>query len=154
MNYKTLLKQYESLLIGKLLPDMANTSAFLFENIPNLNWVGFYLQEDDKLFLGPFQGKVACTTIPLGKGVCGTVALSKKTMYVPNVHEIENHITCDTNSNSEVVVPIMLNNAFLGVLDIDSPVIARFENSEDIQFFEEIIHIFRRTQQQHSSKQS
>jgi L-methionine (R)-S-oxide reductase len=116
MNFELLLKQLEALLINRPLSDMANTSAFLYENIPDLNWVGFYLLEGNSLFLGPFQGRVACTEIPLLKGVCGKAAREKKTIVVADVHQFDGHIACDSRSNSEVVIPLIKNNELIGVL--------------------------------------
>jgi GAF domain-containing protein len=123
---------------------MANTSAFLFENIPDLNWVGFYLIDenlkDNCLYLGPFQGKVACTTIPLSKGVCGKSASLKKTIVVADVHQFEGHIACDSRSNSEVVIPLLRDNKLIGVIDLDSPTFNRFNNQSEINFLEAIAY--------------
>lgn len=119
----------------------ANISAFLYESITNVNWVGFYFKKDDYLYLGPFQGKVACTRIPIGKGVCGTALLQNNTLVVDNVHEFEGHIACDSTSNSEIVTPIIHNDKAIGVLDIDSPLFSRFKNS-DAELFEEITSIY------------
>jgi len=88
---------------------LSNAAALLYDGLPNLNWCGFYLLREDELQLGPFQGKVACTRIPLGKGVCGTAAIRRETVLVPNVHEFPGHIACDSASNSEIVIPIFLN---------------------------------------------
>ncbi len=146
MNYPLLLKQFESLLIGRSLSDMANTSAFLNENIPDLNWVGFYLLDenlkDNCLYLGPFQGKIACTTIPLSKGVCGKSATLKQTIVVPNVHEFGGHIACDSRSNSEVVIPLIRDGVLFGVLDLDSPSYDRFKNVEEIEFLDSLVKTF------------
>lgn len=105
---------------------LANTSALLYEKIENINWVGFYLNKNETLLLGPFQGKVACTKIPFNKGVCGKCATTLETILVPNVHEFPGHIACDSASNSEICIPIIINNKFYGLLDIDSPIINRF----------------------------
>jgi GAF domain-containing protein len=99
------------------------------EEIKDLNWVGFYLYDGEKLYLGPFQGKSAVTLIDMGKGVCGTSAIKRETIVVKNVHEFEGHIACDCNSNSEIVIPIIKNDELFGVLDIDSPVINRFDEN-------------------------
>ena len=139
MNYSSLLKQYNSLLIGRDLTDLANTTAFLYENLADINWVGFYLFEDNCLYLGPFQGLVACTTIPLSKGVCGKAAREQKTIVVANVHEFEGHIACDSRSQSEVVIPLVKNNILVGVLDIDSPSLNRFNNADEILFLEQVV---------------
>ena len=119
---------------------LANTSALLYEKIENINWVGFYLNKNETLLLGPFQGKVACTKIPFNKGVCGKCATTKETILVPNVHEFKGHIACDSASNSEICVPIIINNKFYGLLDIDSPLINRFNNTDKTNL-EEIVKI-------------
>ena len=105
---------------------LSNASALIWEYMDRLNWCGFYLIEDDKLILGPFQGKVACTEIQMGKGVCGTAAIKDETILVEDVHSFDGHIACDSASNSEIVVPIHKDGVLFGVLDIDSPVPARF----------------------------
>ncbi len=112
------------------LPVLSNASALLYENMEDLNWAGFYLMDKGSLLLGPFQGKVACIRIELGKGVCGTAAGNDETQLVKNVHEFAGHIACDSASNSEIVVPIHKDGKVWGVLDIDSPSLARF-NEED-----------------------
>ena len=119
---------------------LANTSALLYEKLDNLNWVGFYLNKNETLLLGPFQGKIACTKIPFNKGVCGKCATTKETILVPNVHEFKGHIACDSASNSEICIPIIIKNKFYGLLDIDSPIINRF-NSTDKTYLEEIVRI-------------
>lgn len=119
---------------------LANTSAFLNEILENINWVGFYLLKGNTLLLGPFQGKVACTTIEVGKGVCGSAVLNKTTIVVDNVDKFPGHIACDPNSKSEIVIPIYVNNKIYGVLDIDSPILNRFSNS-DQKFLEDITNI-------------
>lgn len=105
---------------------LANTSALLYEKMDNVNWVGFYLNKNETLLLGPFQGKIACTKIPFNKGVCGKCATTLETILVPNVHEFPGHIACDSASNSEICIPLIINNKFYGLLDIDSPIINRF----------------------------
>jgi L-methionine (R)-S-oxide reductase len=127
MNFKSLLNQHKALMTGRWLTDQANTSAFLMSEYPGLNWVGFYYLEGDKLYLGPFQGKPACTEIALGRGVCGRAALLKKVLVVDNVHDFEDHIACDAASESEMVIPLLHINKLIGVLDIDSPQQARFD---------------------------
>lgn len=109
---------------------LANTSALLYEKIDDVNWVGFYLNKNNTLLLGPFQGKVACTTIPFTKGVCGKCASTKETILVPNVHEFKGHIACDSASNSEICIPIIIKNNFYGLLDVDSPTINRFSEQD------------------------
>ena len=111
------------------VPVLSNASALIFEALEDLNWAGFYLMNKGSLLLGPFQGKVACIRIPLGKGVCGTSAQKNETLVVDNVHDFAGHIACDGASNSEIVIPIHKNGEVVGVLDIDSPKFSRF--SED-----------------------
>ena len=109
---------------------LANASALLAQSLEELNWAGFYLMEDGKLILGPFQGKVACMEIPVGKGVCGTAVERDEIMLVKDVHQFPGHIACDSASNSEIVLPIHKNGDIVGVLDIDSPVTARFDEED------------------------
>ena len=133
-NRSEMLNQLQALIEGvdNVISNLANASALIFQTLPNLNWVGFYLRNGDRLELGPFQGKVACTVIPIGKGVCGTAAQSGKTIVVPDVHKFEGHIACDSASNSEIVVPIFKNGELYGVLDIDSPITERFTEDDKI----------------------
>jgi L-methionine (R)-S-oxide reductase len=140
MNYDNRLKTAESLLNTQpnLVSTLSNASAFLNETIEHINWVGFYLLEGHHLTVGPFQGKVACSTIPLGKGVCGEAAQNNQTMVIKNVHEHENHIACDAHSNSEVVIPMVVKNQVIAVLDIDSPVFGRFD-PELVSFLENFV---------------
>ena len=119
---------------------LANISALLFHEISNLNWLGFYILDNDFLYLGPFQGKVACDKIPVGKGVCGSCVLKNKTIKVDNVHLFAGHIACDNNSNSELVTPIYKDGKIFGVLDIDSPYENNFSD-DDIILFEKIANI-------------
>ena len=112
------------------LPLLSNASALLYEALPELNWAGFYLIEGGSLMLGPFQGKIACIRIPLGKGVCGTAAERDETQLVPDVHAFPGHIACDGASNAEIVVPLHRGGAVIGVLDIDSPVLGRFTEAD------------------------
>lgn len=133
--YETLQLKMSALTDGVpyRISNLANASALLWEELPDINWVGFYLLEGDKLILGPFQGKVACTEIPVRKGVCGTAAATLKTQIVANVHEFPGHIACDTASNSEIVIPLFDSHGTLyGVLDIDSPVLNRFTDTDRI----------------------
>jgi GAF domain-containing protein len=141
MNYQLLLKQFEALLIGRELTDFANTSAFLNEVMVNINWVGFYLLEGETLFLGPFQGKTACTIIPITKGVCGASARSRQILNVADVHQFEGHIACDSASRSEVVFPLIKNDVLIGVLDIDSPLLNRFSDPIELEFLESLVAI-------------
>lgn len=130
---------YEALLTGRWITDLANTSAYLFHTLPDLNWAGFYLIQNDVLYLGPFQGKVACTEIPLGKGVCGTAALKKEPIVVPDVHAFPGHIACDAASQSEIVIPLLNpQGQVIGVLDLDSPKKARFQKA-DQQFLQAMV---------------
>lgn len=145
-DYKTLNAQLCALNENNPYPIaiLANASALLFEALPDLNWAGFYLLENDGLLsLGPFQGKVACVKIPLGRGVCGTAAAEDRTVRVENVHAFRGHIACDSASNSEIVIPLHKNGAVWGVLDIDSPSFARF-SEEDQAGLEEFAHIIEK----------
>lgn len=112
------------------LSNLSNTSSFLKEMLPDINWVGFYILEGTTLRLGPFQGLPACLDIEVGRGVCGTSALQKKTLVVPDVEEFPGHIACDSNSKSEIVIPLFLQGQFFGVLDIDSPLLNRFDRED------------------------
>ena len=129
--YELLLAQIKSV-IRKDIPlvsNLANISSLLYK-LDKINWAGFYLFENNQLVLGPFQGEVACTLIPLGKGVCGTSALKKETIIVDDVNKFDGHIACSSLSKSEIVVPIIKNNNLVGVIDIDSPIYSRFSNKE------------------------
>ena len=111
---------------------LSNASALLNDYLEDINWVGFYLYLDNELILGPFQGKIACTEIKFGKGVCGTTAEKKETIIVKNVHEFPGHIACDSESNSEIVVPIFKNGVLYGVLDLDSKKLERFDENDKL----------------------
>lgn len=141
--YKTLTMQLYHLLEGEhdFIANAANFSALLYHTMPDLNWAGIYLYKQGELVLGPFQGKPACTRIALGKGVCGTAAERKKTIIVPNVHEFPGHIACDSASNSEIVVPMIRSGQLIGVLDLDSPLLARFDE-EDKAGLENLVEVF------------
>lgn len=119
---------------------LSNASAFINDTIDNLNWAGFYLWDGKQLTVGPFQGKVACSTIALGKGVCGEAALKKQTLVIDDVLSHSNHIACDANSRSEIVVPIFIKGRLYGVLDVDAPVLNRFDQ-DLIVFFEEFVQL-------------
>ena len=106
--------------------NLANVSALLWQALPDINWAGFYKMEDGCLILGPFQGKPACIEIPMGRGVCGTAAAQDEIFLVPDVHQFPGHIACDGASRSEIVVPLRRDGAVFGVLDVDSPILARF----------------------------
>ena len=112
------------------LANLSNASALLDLLIEEINWVGFYLMKNGKLVLGPFQGKPACVNIEVGKGVCGTAAQSKEVQLVKNVHDFPGHIACDSASNSEIVLPIIVDDVVVGVLDIDSPILNRFDEED------------------------
>ena len=127
-DYRLLSEQLRQLIAGvpHFMANLSNVSALLFGALPDLNWAGFYLREGDRLILGPFQGKPACIEIPMGKGVCGTAAVSETTQLVPDVHAFPGHIACDSESASELVVPIVVSGRCVGVLDLDSPTPGRF----------------------------
>ena len=142
MDYEKLKKEISALIDGVPyeIANLANISAALWQAMENINWAGFYRMNGGKLVLGPFQGKPACIEIPLGRGVCGTAAKERKTVLVEDVHQFPGNISCDSASNSEIVVPIFKNGAVYGVLDIDSPYFARFTR-EDQRGLEEIVKI-------------
>ena len=119
---------------------IAKTSSYIYDQIKDLNWVGFYIYKNNALFLGPFQGKPATSLIPLSRGVCGEAARLKKIINVPDVDLKENHISCDSNTKSEIVLPLFINQNFYAVLDIDSPVIDRF-NDSIVEKFSHIIKL-------------
>ncbi|MBK6915176.1 MAG: GAF domain-containing protein [Ignavibacteriales bacterium] len=116
----------------KLISKLANFCAALKQSFEKISWVGFYFFDGEKLFLGPFQGKVACTNILIGKGVCGTAAKEKRTVIVPNVNEFPGHIICDAESKSEIVVPIVKDGALLAVLDVDSTELDAFSRTDQL----------------------
>ena len=126
------------------MTNLANASALLNEKLEGINWVGFYTIKDGRLVLGPFQGKVACTIIPIGKGVCGTAAAQDRTQLVPDVHKFPGHIACDSASNSEIVIPMHRKGTIFGVLDIDSPLFNRF-TQEDQAGLEEFVAILEKS---------
>ena len=132
VNYDMLIKELTALTDGVPYEtaNLANASALLWQNLPDINWAGFYKMTDGKLVLGPFQGKPACIVIPVGKGVCGTAVAQDRTQLVADVHEFPGHIACDSASNSEIVVPIHKNGSIWGVLDIDSPRKNRFTETD------------------------
>lgn len=141
--YASLVVQLMSLLKGEydFTANAANFSALLFNSLPNVNWAGFYFLKGEELVLGPFQGNPACVRIPLGKGVCGVAAQQLETIIVPNVHEFPGHIACDVASNSEIVVPLFDGERLLGVLDLDSPLIGRFDD-QDAEGLNELVTVF------------
>jgi GAF domain-containing protein len=130
--YRLLAAQLESLLADErdFIANAAQFSAFLFTQLDDLNWAGFYLNRNEELVLGPFQGQIACVRIPFGKGVCGAAAKSRETQRVRDVHEFPGHIACDSASNSELVVPLVKEGRLIGVLDLDSPSLARFSEAD------------------------
>ncbi len=140
--YRLLRTQLQGLTDGVpyLLANLANASALLYQALTDINWAGFYLMQDGKLVLGPFQGKPACVEIQVGFGVCGTAVQQDEIMLVENVHEFPGHIACDSASNSEIVIPMHKGGEIVGVLDIDSPVLARFDK-EDEQGLAELVRI-------------
>ena len=142
MNYPLLLKQLQALLSGEneTISNLANFAAFIFCEIPQLNWAGFYRLQDGELVLGPFQGRPACTRLKKGKGVCWAAVEKGQTLIVPDVHQFAGHIACDSASQSEIVVPIIVRGKLWGVLDIDAPVKNRFSTAEQ-EFFEHAVQI-------------
>ena len=143
--YRELAAQLSALLAGErdAVACAANTASLLYWSLPEVNWAGFYFVEPGSgdLVVGPFQGKPACVRIPLGKGVCGTAAATRRTLVVADVHEFPGHIACDAASNSEVVVPILAGERLLGVFDIDSPQRARFD-AADGRGLEQLVAIY------------
>jgi L-methionine (R)-S-oxide reductase len=130
--YAELDRQLASLIEGErdVIANLANSAALLYHSLPDVNWAGFYLLREGELVVGPFQGKPACVRIALGRGVCGTAAAERRTLVVRNVHDFAGHIACDAASNSEIVVPMVRDGALLGVLDIDSPKLSRFDETD------------------------
>lgn len=141
-NYDLLQKQLSSLIEDEtnLIAILSNASALINDNMDKINWVGFYLIEENELILGPFQGHPACVHIQIGKGVCGTAVSTNETQVVKDVHQFPGHIACDANSNSEIVVPIHKDGKIIGVLDIDAPIKNRF-NDQDRIGLEKIVSI-------------
>ena len=145
-DYKEINAMLASIIEGipYTMTNLANASALLSEKLDGINWVGFYTIKDGRLVLGPFQGKVACTIIPMGKGVCGTAAATDSTQLVPDVHKFPGHIACDSASNSEIVIPMHRGGAVFGVLDIDSPLFSRFDENDRIGL-EEFVRILEKS---------
>lgn len=131
-DYSLLGKQLTALAEDEpdFVPVLANAAALLWDSMDRLNWAGFYLMDQGSLLLGPFQGKVACVRIPVGKGVCGTAVQENRSLRVPDVHAFPGHIACDSASNSELVIPIRSGGRIVGVLDLDSPEFDRFTRSD------------------------
>ncbi|GAC1033437.1 GAF domain-containing protein [Pseudomonas sp. No.21] len=143
--YALLAAQLESLLADErdFIANASQFSAFLYNELPELNWAGFYLNKQEELVLGPFQGKVACVRIPFTRGVCGAAARTRETQRVEDVHAFPGHIACDSASNSELVVPLVKDGRLIGVLDLDSPSIGRFKE-QDQAGIEHLAAIFLR----------
>ena len=141
--YGELARELAGILAGEhdLIANAANTAALIFQALPRVNWAGFYFFKDGELVVGPFQGKPACVRIALGRGVCGSAAAERRTLIVPDVHAFPGHIACDEASRSEVVVPLLKGTRLLGVLDLDSPAPARFDD-EDAAGLEALAAIF------------
>jgi L-methionine (R)-S-oxide reductase len=141
--YSDLQSQLRALLEGEtdFIANAANFSSLLYHSLPDVNWAGLYLLKDEELVLGPFEGKPACVRIAIGKGVCGTAAEQRQTILVDNVHEFPGHIACDSASNSEIVVPRVDHETLIGVLDLDSPLLARFDD-DDARGLNELAQIF------------
>jgi L-methionine (R)-S-oxide reductase len=137
-----IVQQVSGLVSGEpdLIANLSNVSALLNQHLSDINWVGFYIMRDGELVLGPFQGKVACIRIPVGRGVCGAAAATRETQRIDDVHAFPGHIACDGASNSELVVPIIVNGNVVAVLDIDSPKHARF-TVEVQQEMEAVVHV-------------
>lgn len=130
--YLELASELDALLADEpdAIANAANAAAAIYYALPELNWVGFYFYRDNELVLGPFQGRPACVRIALGKGVCGTAAVTRRSVLVPDVTQFPGHIACDTASRSELVVPLLVGDTLLGVLDLDSPVLGRFDEAD------------------------
>ncbi|MNO84343.1 Free methionine-R-sulfoxide reductase [compost metagenome] len=143
--YGLLAAQVEALFADErdFIANASQFSAFLYHELGDLNWAGFYLNRNEELVLGPFQGKVACVRIPFGKGVCGAAARTRESQRVEDVHAFPGHIACDSASNSELVVPLVKDGKLIGVLDLDSPSIGRF-SAEDQAGIERLAEIFLR----------
>jgi L-methionine (R)-S-oxide reductase len=141
-SYPQIAVEISAILAGERdwLANLANVSAVLYHALPDLNWAGFYLLKEGQLVLGPFQGKPACVRIKLDRGVCGAAASTRRKIVVPDVHQFPGHIACDSASNSEVVIPLLLGDRLLGVLDLDSPTIGRF-TEEDARGLEAIASV-------------
>lgn len=141
--YADLNRDFQALMAGEesFLAVISNTSALLFERLSDVNWAGFYLLKGDTLVLGPFQGKLACVRIPVGRGVCGTAVAQKTVQRIDDVHAFDGHIACDSASNAEIVFPLVVNQQVIGVLDIDSPVYSRFTEEDEKGLRELVGHL-------------
>ena len=149
--YRELATQLAALLAGETdrVANAANMAALIYHGLPDLNWAGFYFRRGEELVLGPFQGKPACVRIPLGSGVCGTAAARAETVLVADVHDFPGHIACDPASRSELVVPLLEDGEVTGVLDLDSPLPARFDEA-DRKGCERLVAVFVDHQRRHS----
>lgn len=145
VNYVELINRLKALTedVPYTIANLANASALLWEELPDINWAGFYMMEDGALVLGPFQGKTACIRIAVGRGVCGTAVAEDRTQLVPDVHAFPGHIACDSASRSEIVVPIHVDGEIWGVLDIDSPYENRFAET-DREGLEEFVKVLEK----------
>ncbi|MFJ4387128.1 GAF domain-containing protein [Pseudomonas sp. NPDC089408] len=132
--YNLLAAQVQALFADErdFIANAAQFSAFLYNQVDDLNWAGFYLNRNEQLVLGPFQGQVACVRIPFGKGVCGAAAATRQTQRVADVHAFPGHIACDSASNSELVIPLVKEGRLIGVLDLDSPKVGRFSEADQV----------------------
>jgi len=130
--YEILKERFEEIITGEtnFMANASNFASLVFNYLKDINWVGFYFLDGKEIILGPFQGKVACVRIPLGKGVCGTSARNRRVIIVDDVHKFPGHIPCDPYSKSEIVVPLIYKNVLYGVLDIDSPILNRFSEKD------------------------
>ena len=142
--YKDLAQSLRNLLGEERDPiaNMANMASLLYFSLPSINWSGFYIYDGQELVLGPFHGKPACVRIQMGKGVCGTSAFKRETLMIENVHEFPGHIACDADSKSEIVIPLIKDDIIIGVLDIDSPIYARFDE-DDKHGLQQLIEILQ-----------
>jgi L-methionine (R)-S-oxide reductase len=152
--YRELSESLAALLAAEanFIANAANMAALIYHGLPDLNWAGFYFHDGTELVLGPFQGKPACVRIPIGKGVCGASAARGETLLVPDVHEFPGHIACDAASSSELVVPLIEAGAIIGVLDLDSPLPARFDNFDRVGC-EQLVAQFLAHQRQYPNHQ-
>lgn len=144
--YPLLLQQAAALVQDEpdLIAKMANLSALIYHSLPELNWAGFYIMREGELVLGPFQGKVACVRIPVGKGVCGTAVATGETQRIADVHAFPGHIACDAASESELVIPVRVGDQIIAVLDIDSPVLHRFD-AADQSALEQLVRLLEQS---------
>jgi GAF domain-containing protein len=137
------VKNVKDLFAGEsnFIANASNLCAYIYHNFPHINWVGFYMLSGNELVLGPFQGKIACIRIPIGKGVCGAAIIEKKAIIVPDVHKFPGHIVCDSASQSEMVIPFFFDGETIGVLDIDSPIKNRFDTKDEEKFHSFLLNL-------------